>query len=92
MMTLREALDAFFGEASRTVTGSVLVRLYRGQATAVSASSPFSLYSEDLATFGASASFDHQDSYGFVRLYGLPGLVAARARRTPMEPVEGVAP
>ncbi|MFN0242970.1 MAG: argininosuccinate synthase [Planctomycetota bacterium] len=78
---LREAFDAFFREATKTVTGRVKVKLFRGQATAISASSPFSLYSEDLATFGASASFDHEDSYGFVRLYGLPGMVAASVRR-----------
>jgi argininosuccinate synthase len=83
---LREALDAFFSEAARSVTGTVGVKLFKGQATAVSAESPFSLYREDLATFGASAGFDHQDSYGFVRLYGLPGMVAAGVRRAAREP------
>jgi argininosuccinate synthase len=77
----REALDTFFYAACRNVTGEVQVRLSKGQATALSSRSPFSLYSEDLATFGASAAFDHQDSYGFVRLYGLPGMVAAQVRR-----------
>jgi argininosuccinate synthase len=78
---LREALDTFFYAASRHVTGEVQVRLFKGQATAVAATSPWSLYSEDLATFGHSAAFDHADSYGFVKLYGLPGMIAARARR-----------
>ena len=78
---LREALDAFFVKATETVTGEVKVKLYKGSATAVSATSPFSLYSEDLATFGASAGFDHKDSKGFVKLYGLPGMVAASVRR-----------
>ena len=74
----RRALDALFADATRHVTGDVRVRLFKGSATAVAAESPFSLYSEDLATFGQSAAFDHADSYGFVKLYGLPGAVAAR--------------
>ncbi len=78
---LRETLDRFFASATEPVTGEVRVRLHKGQATALAATSPNSLYSEDLATFGDSASFDHADSKGFVRLYGLPGMVAASVRR-----------
>jgi argininosuccinate synthase len=78
---LREALDVFFSKATETVTGIVKVKLFKGTATAISATSPYSLYSEDLATFGASAQFDHADSYGFCKLYGLPGMVAAGVRR-----------
>jgi argininosuccinate synthase len=78
---LREALDTFFYAACRRVTGDVQVRLWKGSATALGAKSPYSLYSEDLATFGSSAAYDHKDSYGFVRLYGLPGMVAAQVRR-----------
>jgi argininosuccinate synthase len=74
---LREALDAFFSSVASTVTGTVRVRLSKGQATAIGVESPCSLYSEDLATFGASADFDQADSEGFVRLYGLPGRVAS---------------
>ena len=79
---LREAMDVFFAKACETVTGSVQVKLYKGSATAVAATSPYSLYSEDLATFGHSASFSHADSKGFVKLYGLPGMVAATVRRS----------
>ena len=78
----RRAMDALFQEATRFVTGDVRVRLFKGTATAVSAKSPHSLYSEDLATIGQSASFDHADSYGFVKLYGLPGAVVARVQGT----------
>ena len=74
---LREALDAFFATVSRPVTGEVQVRLYKGQATSIAATSPSSLYSEELATFGKSVDFDQADSRGFVRLYGLPMQVAA---------------
>jgi argininosuccinate synthase len=82
---VREALDAFFAKAAETVTGVVQVRLYKGSATAIAARSPFSLYSEDLATFGDAAGFDHADSYGFVRLYGLPNMIAAQVRRAQTE-------
>jgi len=77
---MRRALDALFADATEHVTGDVRVRLFKGTATAVAAESPFSLYSEDLATFGASASFDQADSRGFVKLYGLPGAVAERVQ------------
>jgi argininosuccinate synthase len=76
----RRALDALFLRATEHVTGEVRVRLFKGTATALSATAEHSLYSEDLATFGQSARFDHADSYGFVKLYGLPGAVAARVQ------------
>jgi argininosuccinate synthase len=78
---LREAMDALFAEIARPVTGEVEVKLFKGQATALSAESPHSLFRGDLATFEASAAFDHADSGGFVRLYGLPVKVAAAVRR-----------
>jgi argininosuccinate synthase len=78
---LREALDAFFGRVAEPVCGEVRVRLLKGAATALSARSPFSLYSEDLATFGRSQGFAQADSRGFVRLYGLPSKVAAARDR-----------
>ncbi len=76
----RRAMDALFATATAKVTGEVRVRLYKGTATALAATSPWSLFSEDLATFGQSATFDHADSYGFVKLYGLPGAVAAKVQ------------
>ncbi len=73
----RVALDALFAEIARPVTGTVQVEMLKGRATALGADSALSLYSEDLATFGKSAGYDQKDSAGFVRLYGLPGRVAA---------------
>jgi len=78
---LREALDTFFANVTRDVTGEVDVRLYKGQATALCARSRHSLFSEDLATFGHSQGYEHKDSLGFVKLYGLPTKVAAAAKR-----------
>jgi argininosuccinate synthase len=60
------------------VTGEVTVRLYKGAATAESARSQASLYSEDLATFGPSAVYRQSDAEGFINLYGLPLLVTGR--------------
>ena len=77
---MRRSMDALFREATKFVTGEVKVRLYKGTATSIGAKSPHSLYSESLATFGESASFDHADSYGFVKLYGLPGAVASKVQ------------
>lgn len=76
----RLAMDALFRTATQFVTGEVRVRLYKGTATALTCKSKHSLFSEDLATFGQSVAFDHKDSYGFVKLYGLPGAVAARVQ------------
>ena len=76
----RRAMDAFFREATQCVTGEVTVKLFKGTATSITSSSPHSLYSEDLATFGQSANFDQADSYGFVKLYGLPGAVASQVQ------------
>jgi argininosuccinate synthase len=73
-------MDALFRTATQFVTGEVRVRLYKGTATALACKSKHSLFSEDLATFGQSVAFDHEDSYGFVKLYGLPGAVAARVQ------------
>ena len=74
---LRESYDAFFATASRFVTGEARVRLYKGSATTIATTSPYSLFSEDLATFGESTGYSQADSEGFVRLFGLPGKVVA---------------
>jgi argininosuccinate synthase len=76
----REAMDAFFDCLAQTQTGEVTVELYKGKATALHATSPHSLYSEDLASFTMGAGFHPQDSEGFVRLFGLPGTVAQAVR------------
>ncbi|CAB1129797.1 argininosuccinate synthase [Candidatus Hydrogenisulfobacillus filiaventi] len=68
---LREALAAFVQETQRTVTGEVQLVLYKGQVSAVAARSPYSLYSQDLATFDGG-EYDHKDAAGFIRLFGLP--------------------
>jgi len=69
---LREALDAFFETTSRTVTGEVTLRLYKGNVEPVSRQSPYSLYSLDIASFTMGAGYDQKDALGFINLIGLP--------------------
>jgi len=74
---LREALDAFVDATQGPVTGSVRLKLYRGNVIPVGRTSPFSLYREDFATFGQDDVYDQSDAKGFIRLYGLPLRVRA---------------
>ncbi|MCD7947650.1 MAG: argininosuccinate synthase [Oscillospiraceae bacterium] len=74
--TLREALSAFADVTQQTVTGTVKLGLYKGNMINAGAQSPYSLYSEDIATFGES-DYDQMDSKGFINLYGLPIQVRA---------------
>ncbi len=74
---LREALSAFVDKTQETVTGSVKVKLYKGNIIPASITSPYSLYSEEVATFGEDEVYDQADSAGFINLYGLPIKVKA---------------
>ncbi len=69
---LREAIDAFVDSTQETVTGEVRVQLFKGQASAVGRRSPYSLYSEQFATFGEDDVYRQSDAEGFIRLFGLP--------------------
>ena len=74
---LREALSAFVDKTSETVSGEVKIKLYKGNLTPASISSPYTLYSEQIASFGEDDSYDQNDSAGFINLYGLPIKVKA---------------
>ena len=69
---LREALDSFVDTTQETVTGEILVQLYKGTVSAVGRRSPYSLYSEQFATFGEDEVYKQSDAEGFIRLFGLP--------------------
>jgi argininosuccinate synthase len=77
---LREALQAFVDHASSVVTGKVKVKLYKGRATAVSATSPKSLYDTKLASF-AMKGYDVTAARGFIDLFGLPMKVRGLRQR-----------
>jgi len=74
---LREALDAFFNEASRNTTGEITLRLWKGTLQPVSRKSPYSLYSLNIASFTMGAEYDQRDARGFINLIGLPIQVRA---------------
>jgi argininosuccinate synthase len=74
---LRAALDAFVQKTQETVTGTVRLKLYKGSCTVVGRKSPYSLYREDLATFGKDDVYDQRDAEGFINLFGLPLKVKA---------------
>jgi argininosuccinate synthase len=82
---LRKALDAFVDETQQPMTGEVRLKLFKGTATAVGRRSPFGLYREDLATFGADDVYRQADAEGFIRLFGLPTKVAAIRDRLAQE-------
>jgi len=74
---LREALDAFVQKTQERVTGAVRLKLYKGSCTVVGRTSPYSLYREDLATFGQDDAYNQGDATGFINLFGLPLKVKA---------------
>lgn len=82
---LREALSAFVDVTQEHVTGSVKLRLYKGNMMNASVTSPNSLYSEDIATFGES-DYDQMDSQGFINLFGLPLKVQAMRTQGLLKP------
>ena len=74
---LREALSAFVSKTQEHVTGKVRIKLYKGNMIKAGAWSDWSLYSEEIATFGEDNVYDQKDSKGFVNLWGLPISVQA---------------
>jgi len=78
---LRDALEAYFQEMQKNVTGDVRVQLAPGRVTATGARSPYSLYQQDLATFGEDAVYNQKDAEGFIKLFGLPMKVVGMVKR-----------
>lgn len=74
---LREALAAFVDETQKTVTGTVRLKLYKGNIMSAGAKSDYSLYSQEYVTFGADEVYNQADANGFINLFGLPLKVRA---------------
>ena len=75
---LRQALSAFVDSTQETVTGEVRVKLYKGNISSAGAKSKYSLYNEQIASFGDSKElYNHKDAEGFINLFGLPLKVRA---------------
>ncbi len=74
---LRYAMDAFVDSTQLRVTGTVRLKLYKGNVIVAGRKSPYSLYREDLATFGEEAVYNQKEAEGFINLFGLPSKVEA---------------
>lgn len=83
---LREALSAFIDDTQKTVTGTVRLKLYKGNILPNGISSPYSLYNEEIASFETGELYNHKDAEGFINLYGLPlkvrGIMKQQATKT----------
>jgi len=86
---LRESLDAFFDRTGRYMTGSVRVKLFKGTCETAGAKSPYSLYSEKLASFTMGAEYNPTDAIGFIRLFGLPMRVQSAVQKQGKRPAGG---
>jgi len=76
----REAIDAFVANVQQRVTGTVRLKLYKGDCRVVGRKSPFALYDHGLATYDEGDKFDHTAAEGFIKIWGLP--VETAAKRT----------
>jgi argininosuccinate synthase len=74
---LNDALLAGAASFAQMVTGEIVVKLFKGQATVTQRQSPNSLYSEDFATFGADDVYDQKHAEGFIRLFSLSSRIKA---------------
>lgn len=74
---LMQALQAFVAKTQQEVTGEVTLKLYKGNIIDAGVQSPYSLYSEQIVTFGEESDYDQLDSQGFINLFGLPIKVKA---------------
>ena len=83
----REAIDAFVAAIQPRVTGTVRLKLFKGDCRVVGRRSEYSLYDRELATYGTGDRFDHAAAEGFITIWGLPTETAARARANRPTPV-----
>lgn len=85
---VKEAIDAFIDQTQATVTGTVRMKLWKGQAIPVGRKSPYSLYDFSLATYDKGDAFSHDSAVGFIELWGLPTKVYATMKKG-TAPAEG---
>jgi len=78
---LREALSAFVDSTQKTVTVKVRLKLYKGNIIPAGCESPYSLFSEELCTFGRDDVYNQKDAEGFINLFGLPVKVQAMMKK-----------
>lgn len=74
---LKDALDEFINETQKTVTGTVKLKLYKGNFIFAGMKSKYALYKEDISSFAGSKYYDHKDAGGFIKLFSLPYKIQA---------------
>jgi argininosuccinate synthase len=82
---MRQDMAAYVESTQRYVTGTIRVRLFKGNCQVVARKSPYSLYTYSLATYDKGDVFDHSASPGFIHIWGLPVRTQARVQRGPVE-------
>lgn len=82
---MRQDLAAYVESTQRYVTGTIRVKLFKGNCQVVARKSPYSLYNYSLATYDKGDVFDHSASPGFIHIWGLPVRTQARVQRGPVE-------
>ena len=85
---LREALSAFVDKTQETITGSVRLKLYKGNIIPAGTKSPYSLYNKKISSFTTGDLYNHQDAQGFINLIGLPLAVRAMMNSEGKEPLQ----
>ena len=75
--SLKDGMDAFVDEVSRVVTGTIKLKLYKGNIKVAGRISPNALYDEGISSFGASDLYDHHDAEGFIKIFSLPSKIKA---------------
>jgi argininosuccinate synthase len=78
---IKPALDAFINETQKNVSGTIRVKLHKGNHMVVGRKSPYSLYNEELATYSKGDAFDHNAAVGFIKIWGLPTKVYSEVNK-----------
>lgn len=75
--SLKDGMDAFINEVCKVVTGTIKLKLYKGNIKVAGRISPNALYDEGISSFGASDLYDHHDAEGFIKIFSLPSKIKA---------------
>jgi argininosuccinate synthase len=79
--TLKDSLDAFVDKTQERVTGTVKLKLYKGNMMVAAIDTPYALYDKGISSFGASDLYDQKDSAGFINLFALPSKIDAMVNK-----------
>lgn len=78
---LKNAMDSFVDTLQENTSGTIKLKLYKGNVKVASRKSSYALYNEDVSSFGASDMYDHKDAEGFIKLFSLPSKIKAMTKK-----------